>query len=468
MNTMQAAVCLHLRLCCRRIEERYNASNAAKAFRQKGASVYLRSVERVGSLPVKSIADKHQIEVLVRNQGPISRVEIFRQTGLRRSTISMLTRQLLSESRLIEVGLSNNPLGRKQILLKTNPRFGFVAGVEFDDEMLTAGVMNMDAELIHSFSEPTNLAQGQDGLLKQLQRAVRRVMKESDVPQGKFLGIGIADPGLVNTHQGVTASSSTIDFWVDVPVQAYFQDAFEIPTLVESKTRTRTLAERILGPSDRPSNMIYLDYGTGIGAGVILDGQLIYGQNCGAGEIGHTHIQKTGPTCKCGSYGCLEALAGANAVEHRVRAALADGVASPALEKMAPAEITVWKIFEAASAGDKLCWNIVAEVAEDLGLAIANLVNLLNPALVVLDKRMSVAGDDFLAIITQTIKRQALAYSASAATVRYASLGADAGLRGVCLRVVDRYYAQAPSKADTPAQVKKSALRHKKQRSHKK
>lgn len=398
----------------------------------------------MATLPRKTLQDKHLIEVLVRGQGPISRVEIFHQTKMRRSTISILTRQLLSEGKLVEVGLSNNPLGRKQILLKHNPKFGFVVGIEFDDESLTAGVMDLETAILHSFTEPTNLADGREGLLEQLEQAARRVIRESELPWARLLGVGIADPGLVDTRAGVTASCSTIDFWNQVPVREYLENALQVPTLVESKTRTKTIAERMLGGGEKQPNMIYLDYGTGIGAGVIVDGHLLYGKNCGVGEVGHTHIQKSGPTCKCGSSGCLEALAGADAVEHRVRQALADGVVSAALSGDGPAGITVWKVFEAAAAGDKLCWNIMAEVAEDLGIATANLVNLFNPSLIVLDQRLSIAGDEFLGMITHVIKRQALAGSANTVSVRYAQLGREAGLRGVGLRVIDEYFGQRP------------------------
>lgn len=417
---------------------------AKKATGHRQSAPPVSDAETMTKLPRKTLQDKHLIEVLVRNQGPISRVEIFQQTKMRRSTISLLTRQLLSEGKLVEVGLSNNPLGRKQILLKHNPKFGFVVGVEFDNKCLTAGLMDLETEILHSFTEPTNVAQGQEGLLKQLQHAVHRVVKESGLPSAKVFGVGIADPGLVDTRVGITSSCSTIDFWNHVPVQKYLEETLQVPTLVESKTRTKTIAERMLGRGGKQPNMIYLDYGTGIGAGVIVDGKLLYGQNCGVGEVGHTHIQKSGPTCKCGSTGCLEALAGADAVEHRVRQAIEDGVASPALANEKPSSITVWKVFESAASGDKLCWNTMAEVAEDLGIAAANLVNLFNPSLIVLDQRLSIAGDEFLNMLTHVIKRQALANSANSVSVRYAQLGSDAGIRGVGLRVLDQYFEQRP------------------------
>jgi N-acetylglucosamine repressor len=386
----------------------------------------------------KSQRDKRLIEALVYQQGPISRVSIHALTNLRRSTISSLTRQLLTEGKLVEAGPSDNPLGRKQILLKLNRKFGFLVGVEFDDEQVTAGVMDLEPSVLRVISEPTDLAHGKEGLLRQLQSAVRRVVSASRLPWSKLLGIGIADPGLVDTRRGVTTTCSTIDFWNDVPLTATFQKEFKVPVLVESKTRAKAMAEQMLGVGARESNMIYLDYGTGIGAGVIVDGKLLYGHNCGVGEVGHTNMVRSGPTCKCGSNGCLEAVAGAGAVENRARKALADGVASSLSSKE---DITVWQVLEAARAGDKMSWNIVAETAEEIGVAMANLVNLFNPAMIVFDQRLSVTGDDFLNLITRVIRSNALAGSAANLSLRYATQGRESGLLGMGLQILDKHFS---------------------------
>jgi predicted NBD/HSP70 family sugar kinase len=395
----------------------------------------------------KSQRDKHLIEALVYQQGPISRVSIHALTNLRRSTISLLTRQLLTEGKLIEAGPSDNPLGRKQILLDLNRKFGFLVGVEFDDERVTAGVMDLQPSVTRVISEATDLSHGKEGLLRQLQSAVRRVVAASRLPWTKLLGIGIADPGLVDTRRGVTTSSSTIDFWNDVPLTATFEKEFKVPVLVESKTRAKAIAEQRLGVGQREPNMIYLDYGTGIGAGVIVDGKLLYGHNCGVGEVGHTNMVRSGPTCKCGSNGCLEAVAGASAVESRTRKALSEGVSSRllAMAQEDPSRITVWLVLEAARAGDKMCWNIVAEIAEEIGVAMANLVNLFNPSMIVFDQRLSMTGEDLLNLISRVVKSNALACSASGLSLRFATLGREAGLLGVGLQILERQFSTARS-----------------------
>ena len=110
-----------------------------------------------------------------------------------------------------------------------------------------------------------------------------------------MVGIGIADPGLVDSRRGITALSSTIEFWKLVPLKEIFETEFELPTIVESKTRAKTVAERMLGAGNKLENLVYIDYGVGIGAGIVVDGHLLYGRGCAVGEFGHTHVTEDGP-----------------------------------------------------------------------------------------------------------------------------------------------------------------------------
>lgn len=278
-----------------------------------------------------------------------------------------------------------------------------------------------------------------EGLLTQLQACARRVIREAGIRSESVLGMGIADPGLVDSRRGVTTTSSTIDFWREVPLKQTFEQEFKRPTIVESKTRAKAVAERMLGAGDKCENMIYVDYGVGIGAGIIVDGRLLYGQDCAAGEFGHTHTVEGGPACKCGSFGCLEAAVGTNAIVTWVSKALGEG-ANSSLAGLDAKDITAWMVLEAASAGDKICGNIVAELGNCLALGIANLVNLFNPAIVVLDKRLETAGDVLLDHIMRVIKRQALSNSVERLSLRFAKLASEPGLLGIGILVLDKYF----------------------------
>jgi predicted NBD/HSP70 family sugar kinase len=396
----------------------------------------------MSQLPKKSEHDKRVVEALVRRHGPISQVGLHELTKFRRGTISSITRELISEGKLLEVGRSNNPRGRKQVLLQLNHRFGFIVALQFDDETVTAGIVDLTPTILHQLSEPSCLSKGKEGLICQLQACVRRVIAEAGFDPAQLLGIGIADPGLVDSRIGVTLTSSTIDFWKQVPLKAIFEEEFGVWVQVESKTRAKTLAEQMLGAGDKRKNLIYVDYGTGIGAGMVVDGNLLYGENCGVGEVGHTSIFENGTVCKCGSIGCLEAIVGTHAIEKKIEKALAEGASSQivALAEQNHTKPTAWLAFQAANAGDKVCGHIVSEVANYIGAAVANLVNLFNPSIVVLDQRLELAGQQLLDQISKIVRGKALANYSENLVIRFGSLGEDAGILGTGFAVLEKHF----------------------------
>ncbi len=394
----------------------------------------------VRQVPPKPDRDKQIIEDLIRRLGPSSRGRIHSLTGLRLSATSELVRELLAEGRLVEAGTEEGRLGRKGVLLEHNHLYRSIVAVEFDDETVTAAVTDLRPRIRHIHSESAKIAGGKDALLRQLLKITRKTIDKAQIQP---MGIGLADPGLVDRANGVTLTSSTLPFWKEVPLREVFTREFALPVLVETRTRAKAFAEYQAEPAaSGATNMIYIDYGSGIGAGLFVDGRLLYGQGSAAGEFGHTHIAADGPVCSCGSFGCLEAVAGLRAVESRLRRILSEGGKSDVLALAGgnPHGVTGWMVLEAASRGDKIAATITAEVAVSLGLGIANLVNLFNPGLVVLDARLALAGQEFLDQITAVVRRQALREATSQVRLRYANIREGAGVLGVAGMVIDQHF----------------------------
>jgi predicted NBD/HSP70 family sugar kinase len=391
----------------------------------------------------KAERDRHVVEAIVRRFGPISRAKIHELSQIRLSATSTLVRSLLEEGRLAECGVEESAVGRKSALLRLNESYGSVIGIEFDDESLSVGVSDLHPQIRHLVTEPVQLDGGQDKLIRQLLSVTARALQEGQVRKGDVVGIGVADPGLVDSQHGVTLTSSTIPFWRQVPIREIFEREFGVPVLVETRTRAKAVAEHEAeGGNGARSSMVYVDYGSGIGAGLYVDGRLLYGQGSAAGEFGHTCLAPDGPVCTCGSFGCLEALAGLRAVEARVRRLLMQGARSSVVDAAnGNAEaVTGWMVFEAASGGDKVASNVVAEVARYLGLGIANLVNLFNPGLVVLDARLRLAGPELLDGIVSAVRRQALREATEQVEIRYASVTEAAGVLGVARLVLEKHF----------------------------
>lgn len=388
----------------------------------------------------KKARDRAVILDIVRRLGSQSRVDIHRLTHLRQGTISLLVRELLRENRLVEGGLSDNPMGRKQMLLRLNEDFGYIGAIEFDAEQVVTAVLNLGAKIKFQSVEPTRLDGGVEGLLAQLVDCARVAARRANADKVPLLAMGVADPGLIDSREGVSILSSTIDFWKGVPLRSVFEKEFQVPFLLESNTRARTVAERSVGAGAGAADMLYLDYGTGIGLGVITEGRLLRGSRECAAEFGHTHVMPDGPACQCGSFGCLEAIAGAPAMAARARKAIREGGASIVVRLAGDGPITAGHVLEAARQGDKLCGALVEDVARHLGLGLANIVNLFNPSLIVLDRRLGAADPGFLDQITRAVRRGALEYAMQGLTFRFSELGEEAGVLGVALLAIEKLF----------------------------
>lgn len=390
----------------------------------------------------KKELDRAVVEALVWKHGPISRAEIRQLTQLRWSVVSQIVKDLLSEGKFLEVGRSSNPMGRKQTLLQLNEEYGFVAVVEFDFDTVFAAVTDHFPHIRSRVAETTRVGEGVDGLVCQLFKCVRAAIQQAGIPPEKLLGIGVADPGLVNVREGISVFCTTLDFWKEVPLKKIFEEEFGIPTVVESNTRTMALAERILGAGENAEDVICIDYRRGVGAGISVQGKMLHGHDWMAGEFGHIPIIENGPACTCGSFGCLEALVGASAIEARCRRAIRVGSPSRALELAGgdAGKITVWTVLEAARLGDKTCVAIVDDLVKYLGLGISTLVNLFNPSIVVLDHRLALAGETLREQIAWVVRKQALGPSTVNLEFRFAKLGNDASLLGAALSVLEKIF----------------------------
>ncbi|RPI21227.1 MAG: ROK family protein [Acidobacteria bacterium] len=390
----------------------------------------------------KKERDKAVIMAVVRRFGPISRVAIQHLTQYRPSTVSDYVRELIEAGRLYEAGRSDNPLGRKQVLLRVNDAFGFLVAMEFDAETIRTAVLDLEPKVLTTRTEPVDLTGGVEGVLKQLLSAADRAIRESRKNRAQLLGIAFADPGLVDRRRGISVMCALLDFWQCVPLRERFEARFGAPFLLEGNTRAKAVAERVLGAGGMAENMAYIDYSTGIGAAVFSEGRMVRGHSETAGEIGHTRVAENGPACKCGSFGCLEAIAGVQALGARARRALEEGSTSKVVSLAGGVEkVTGWTVLEAARQGDKLSSSLVETVSNHLGLGIANLVNLFNPALVVLGKNLASAGPDLLQQIERIVRRQALPSATEKLEFRYGTIGDEAALLGAGLLVLEEMFA---------------------------
>jgi glucokinase len=324
---------------------------------------------------------------------------------------------------------------------------GYVVGVDLGGTKLAVGAMPADGSReIAMRSELTLADQGANAVVGRIARAVNDVIAvvraETGAGRDAFLGVGIGAPGPLDREKGLVITTPNLG-WTNYPLRDRVSEAVGLPATLDNDANCATVGEWWVGAAKGARNVIGMTIGTGIGGGLILNGELYHGASDVAGEIGHTTIDSTGRRCKCGNYGCLEAYASGPATAERAREALAGGEASmlTTLSGGDPSKITALMVYEASKAGDDLAHQVVQDTARFIGTAIANLLNIFNPEVVVLAGGVVQAGDALFTPLRAEVRRRAFKPAVDACRIVPGALGGSAGVVGA----VATFLAQHPA-----------------------
>jgi predicted NBD/HSP70 family sugar kinase len=352
----------------------------------------------------------------VYERSPISRAEVARVTGLTRTTVSEVVDSLIGRDLVEEAGTGPSTGGKLPILLRVPADARHLVGVDVDDDQLSGAVVNLQGEIRHRESVP--LA-GRDGerAAADLEVLVDRLVASTERP---LLGIGVATPGLVDTTAGVVRWAVNLD-WRDLPLGERLRARTGLPVYVVNDSQAAAMAEWTFGEHVRAMGMVVVKVGNGIGAGVIIDGQLFQGDSSGAGEIGHTRVVADGPGCHCGGRGCLELVASVRAAVVRA----ADGAASRPESLLASSPVTFEALVEASASGDPLAREVVEEVGRPLGWVLGAVIGILGIHDIVLIGPMTALGEPWLGAVREEARRSALPLLAEQSRIRIGRLGPD-------------------------------------------
>src|SRR5215212_11789512 len=235
---------------------------------------------------------------------------------------------------------------------------------------------------------PTQAELGAQGVVDRIAALVEDVITQTRTETGAersdFLGVGIGSPGPLDRARGVVIVTPNLG-WRDFPLRDEVSKRVNLPATLDNDANCATLGEWWCGAAKGGRNVVGLTIGTGIGGGLILDGKLYHGAADSAGEIGHTTIDSTGRRCKCGNYGCLEAYASGPAIAARAIEGIESGSPSrlPEYVQGNLARLTAQTVYEAAHHGDEFALEVVRETARFLGIGLANIVNFMNPEVIV-------------------------------------------------------------------------------------
>jgi glucokinase-like ROK family protein len=347
----------------------------------------------------------------------VSRAEIARITGLTRTTVSQIVAGLVEEGLVQEVGVGSSRGGKSPILLSVVADSRHLIGLDLAQDRFCGALVNLRGEIRQTLDLPVPSQDG-DAALAAVYELVDGLIAAATRP---LVGIGVGTPGLVDARRGVVVNAVNLN-WRNLPLGELLTDRYGLPASVLNDSQAAAIGEHTFGDGHRPDeSLVVVNVRHGIGAGIILNGQLFHGDGGGAGEIGHVAVSpEAGVRCRCGNVGCLETLASTRALVERARAAYQARGGSHAARAQA---ITFDSLVREFEEGDELARRVVLEAGVFMGRAVSSLVGTLNVHRIVIAGEMARFGRPLLEAIRETMARTTLPRLAGETRVDFEHLG---------------------------------------------
>lgn len=366
-------------------------------------------------------ANLERVVRAVRLAGSLTQAEIARSTGLSAATVSNIVREL-KEAGTVEV-TDTSAGGRRARSVSLSGDAGIVIGVDFGHTHLRVAVGNLAHQVLAEESEPLDVdASWVDGF-DRAEALVGRLVEGIGIGRDKVIGVGLGVPGPIDLESGTLGSTAILPGWAGINPRRELSQRLGVPVYVDNDANLGALGELVWGSGRGVKDLAYIKVASGVGAGLVINGQIYRGPGGTAGEIGHITLDESGPVCRCGNRGCLETFAAARYV-------------LPLLQGSHGPELTMEKVVELARDGDPGCRRVITDVGRHIGSGVASLCNLLNPSRVVLGGSLADAGELVLAPIRESVGRYAIPSAARQLSVLTGSLGGRAEVLGALALVL--------------------------------
>ena len=318
-------------------------------------------------------------------------------------------------------------------MAEANSKAEYFVGVDLGGTKILSGVFKHSLECIGSSKLSTKSQRGVEAVIERIARCVQDAVDEADLSLKQVAAIGIGAPGAVDFAEGRVIFAPNMEGWKDVPLKKDLEKQLGVPVFVENDCNISALGVHVGELKAKPRNLIGIFVGTGLGGGLIINGELYGGFNHTAGEIGHMVLDINGPKCGCGNKGCFEALASRTAIFQQIKTGIKDGQKTILTEMLGDdlGDLRSGDLRKAIRRGDKFVDKVVETAAEYIGIGVANLVNILSPEVVVLGGGVIEAlADEMMGVIVETAQDYAMPGTMKGVDIIASKLGDSAGITG--------------------------------------
>jgi glucokinase-like ROK family protein len=374
---------------------------------------------------------------LIRFAGKgLSRTDLAEEMGLTKAALTIIVNDLISNGLIIETESRTTSSGRPPVVLEINPHHGVVAAIDMGAMHLSVALGDFSARILEEVEIPFQIDQGPEKCLKEADRVLRELLEKRGMRPSELLGIGIGVPGPVIAEQGMVMAPPIMPGWDRFPIRATLEAQWKTAITLNNDAELGALGEWAYGAGRGERNLAFIKVGSGIGAGLIINQQIYGGTTGSAGEIGHLTVDENGPICNCGNHGCLEAFAGGHAIASQARKLVSSGKRTLLSEKSIDS-ITAHDVAEAARRGDLPAQEILKRSGTYIGIAIAGLINLINPSTVIIGGGVAQVGDLLTASIRQAVRERSLRASEHGVKITTAMLGRRSSLIGALVQAIN-------------------------------
>ncbi len=388
---------------------------------------------RPAAAPFVVTWQESQIIQTVSRRASVSRADLARLTGWSRPKVTSGVEGLIQRSILEEAGEGASEGGRRPRLLEFNSGLGYLAGVDLGATSLDLALADLNGRIMARHSQPADVRDEPKVLLGEVSNRILELCAQHAVPPERIIGIGMGVPGPVEFSKGTLVAPPLMPAWEGFPIREFLHPTFPSAcVMVDNDVNIMALGELRAGAAVDIDNLIFVKIGTGIGAGIVCNGTIHRGSSGGAGDIGHICADHSGPMCRCGNTGCLEAMAAGPAIASRALAA-ANAGQSAILARRLEANQGVLRsedVSAAASEGDRAAIEIIQTSGQLIGDVLAGLVNFFNPRMILIGGGVSNLGNQLLASIRRAVLHRSTALATRDLIVNFSPMGAEAGVTG--------------------------------------